>query len=163
MQPEYVIMDINGTPNQKQNKKKAVSSNVSKNKFLSKLLRLVSSFHAGSRALAIQGTKKRGNTPLRTGLLLLLLEERKKSNTRNLHNLETNTRNITLCVTATTESSNENLVVLIDEVKATIVRNECGNLLAVLDELHTHALTHGGVGLLRLNTAAETPASKVRD
>ena len=100
------------------------------------------------------------NPPLRTGLLLLLLEERKKSNTRNLHNLETHTRNITLCVTATTESSNENLVVLVDEVKTTIVGHESGDLLTVLDQLHTHALTHGGVGLLRLNTAAEAQASQ---
>ena len=44
--------------------------------------------------------------------------------------------------------------VLIDEVQATVTRHEGGNLLAVFDELSAHALTDGGVGLLRLNAAA---------
>lgn len=44
--------------------------------------------------------------------------------------------------------------VLVDEVEATVVRHEAGNLLAVLDELHTHALANSGVRLLGLNAAA---------
>ena len=90
--------------------------------------------------------------PLRTGLLLLLLEESEKGDTRHLGDLETNTGNVTLGVPTATETGHENLVVLIDEVEATIVGNESSNLLAVLDELHTNALAHSGVGLLGLDT-----------
>jgi len=93
--------------------------------------------------------------PLRTGLLLLLLEESEKGDTRHLGDLETNTGNVTLGVPTATETGHENLVVLIDEVEATIVGNESSNLLAVLDELHTNALAHSGVGLLGLDTAAK--------
>ncbi len=48
---------------------------------------------------------------LRTGLLLLLLEESDECHTGNLDNLETHTGNITLGVTTATETSNENLQV----------------------------------------------------
>ena len=57
-----------------------------------------------------------------------------------------------LRVAGTTETSNEDLVVLIDEVQATIVRNEGSDLLAVLDELNTDTLANGRVGLLSLDT-----------
>ena len=41
--------------------------------------------------------------------------------------------------------------VLVDEVKATIARDERRNLLAILDELYSHALSDSRVRLLRLN------------
>lgn len=60
---------------------------------------------------------------LRTGLLLLLLPQSEQTNTGDLDDLETDTGNITLGLTLTTETSEENLVVLVDEVQATIVGN----------------------------------------
>ena len=81
-------------------------------------------------------------------LLLLLAEQSEKRGLGDAHHLETDSRNITHSVTRTTETSNEHLVVLVHVVQATIAGNEGSDLLAVLDELHTHALTNGRVGLL---------------
>lgn len=51
-------------------------------------------------------------------------------------------------MSTTTETGNENFVVLVDKVQTTIAGHEGGDLLAVLDELDTHAFSNGGVGLL---------------
>ena len=88
---------------------------------------------------------------LRTGLLLDLLEEGKKGDTSNLGNLETDTGNITDGVTRSTETSDQNFIVLIDKVQATITRDESGDLLSVLDELNTNGLTDSRVRLLSFN------------
>ncbi len=52
---------------------------------------------------------------------LLLLPERQKTNAGNLDDLETDTGNITLSLTPTTEAGDQDLIVLVDEVEATIV------------------------------------------
>ena len=88
---------------------------------------------------------------LRTGLLLLLLVEGKEGDTGNLTDLESDTGNITNGVTGSAETRDEDLVVLVDVVEATIAGDEGGDLLAVLDELDTDALTDSGVGLLGLD------------
>merc|ERR1719491_1999263 len=90
-------------------------------------------------------------TSLRTWLLLLLPVQRVQTAARNLHDLETNTWDIPDSVAAPAKASNEYFVVLVDEIQATIPRNECGDLLAILDQLHTAALTDGRVRLLRLD------------
>lgn len=51
-------------------------------------------------------------TLLRTGLLLLLLEEGSETDTSDLHDLETDTGDITLRLTLATETGDEHLVVL---------------------------------------------------
>ena len=86
-------------------------------------------------------------------LLLLLAEQSEKRGLGHAHHLETDSRNITHSVTRTTETSNQHFVVFIHVVQTTITRHEGSDLLAVLDELHTDALTNGGVGLLGLHTA----------
>lgn len=53
----------------------------------------------------------------------------------------------TLSLSGATESSDEHLIVLIDEVERTVIGDESGHLLAVLDELNTASLTNGGVRL----------------
>jgi len=85
-------------------------------------------------------------------LFLLLAVEGEETDVGDLDNLEANPGNITLGVTGTTETSDEDLIVFFDVVEATIVGDEGDDLLAVLDELDTDALTDGGVGLLGLNT-----------
>merc|ERR1711881_609509 len=70
----------------------------------------------------------------------------------DLDDLEPDSGNITDGVTFTTESSDQDLVVLLDKVETTILGYEGRDLLAVLDQLHTDALTDGRVRLLGLNT-----------
>ena len=67
---------------------------------------------------------------LRAGLLLLLLPESEQTDTGNLDDLETDTGNITLGLALTTETGEEDLVVLIDEVQATVVGDYTENMLA---------------------------------
>jgi len=55
-------------------------------------------------------------------------------------------------VTGSTESRHQHFVVLLDVVQTTVLGNESGDLLAVLDELHSDALPDGGVGLLGLDS-----------
>ncbi|GBE63067.1 formate alpha, putative [Babesia ovata] len=84
---------------------------------------------------------------LRPGLLLLLLVEGEKGDTGDLDDLETHTGKVTNGVSTTTETGDEHLVVFVDVVEATIPRDESGDLLTVLDELHANTLTIGGVRL----------------
>lgn len=73
----------------------------------------------------------------------------------DLDNLEAHTGNITDGMTLTTETGNQDLVVLLNVVQATVTGHEGGDLLAVLDELHPHALADGRVRLLGLDAAVE--------
>ena len=97
----------------------------------------------------------RAPTRLTMRLLLLLAEQSEQGGLRHAHHLETHSGNISHGMSRTTESSNQHLVVLIHVVQATIARNESGDLLAVLDQLHTHALTNGRVGLLSLHSSRD--------
>lgn len=81
-------------------------------------------------------------------------EEGPETNSSDLDDLETNAGNISLGLTLTTETRDEDLVVLVDVGKGTVPRYEGSDLLSVLDEMHTHGLTDGRVGLLSLNTKA---------
>ena len=92
---------------------------------------------------------------LRAGPLLLAGEEGVQGHVGHLHDLEPNSGDITDGVALTTETGDEDLVVLLHEVEATVPGDEGRDLLAVLDELDTDALADGGVGLLGLNTNLE--------
>jgi hypothetical protein len=91
---------------------------------------------------------------LRSGLLLLFLVQSKERDAGNLDDLEADTRNITNSTALTTETSDQDFVVFIDVVKTTVIGDESGNLLAVLDELNTDTLTNGRVRLLGFDTTA---------
>ena len=58
-------------------------------------------------------------------------------------------------MTLTTESGDKDFVVFLDEVEATVVGDEGRDLLTVLDQLNTNALSDGRVRLLGLNTNLE--------
>lgn len=83
---------------------------------------------------------------------LLLLPESEETDTRDLDDLETDTGDISLGLAAATETRDEDLVVLVGKVEATVVGHERGYLLAVLDELDTDTLADSRVGLLGLDT-----------
>merc|ERR1719453_1069866 len=65
-----------------------------------------------------------------------------------LHNLESYTRQITLSVTRSTETCDQNFVILIDETHTTISWNVSSNLFIVLLQLNSYALSNSGVWLL---------------
>lgn len=52
-----------------------------------------------------------------------------------------------------TESSDQDLVVLLNVVQASVPGHERRDLLAVLNQLHTNALADGRVGLFGLNAS----------
>jgi hypothetical protein len=103
-------------------------------------------------------------------IYLLLLPEGKKTNSGYLHDLESHTRDITLGLATTTETRNQDFVVLVDKVQATIIlrcgqlkapkvglttttyRHECSDFFAVLDQLNTNAFPNGRVWLLGLDS-----------
>ncbi|GMT25011.1 hypothetical protein PFISCL1PPCAC_16308, partial [Pristionchus fissidentatus] len=93
-----------------------------------------------------------GEQHSRTRSLLLSLEEGDEGGVGDLDDLETDTGNISDGVSGTTESGDEDLVVLLNEVQATVVGDEGGDLLSVLDKLDTNALADGRVRLLSLDS-----------
>jgi len=52
---------------------------------------------------------------------LLLLPEGQETNSGYLHDLKSHTRNITLSFATTTETRNQDFIILVNEVQATIV------------------------------------------
>jgi hypothetical protein len=118
---------------------------------------------------------------LRTGLFLLLLPQSQQRHAGYFDNLEADTRNITNGLTLTTETGNQDLIlffepqnnirlhtwpcknthVLINEVQATVIGHESCDLLAVLDQLSTNALTNSRVRLLGFNTTINEKMHKL--
>ena len=70
----------------------------------------------------------------------------------DFNDLESYTGQITLGVSRSTETSNKNFVVLIDEGHTTISWDVGGDSLVVFLELDSDALSDGGVRLLSLNS-----------
>merc|ERR1719198_1174436 len=66
-------------------------------------------------------------TTLRARLLLLLAVKRKQSHPGHLDDLESNARNVADSVAFAAKPSDQNLIVLVDEVEATVARHERGN------------------------------------
>lgn len=83
-------------------------------------------------------------------LLLLSQPESEQGHTGGLDDLESDTRNITLSTTGSTETSNQHVVVLVDETKTTISWYVGSNFLVVLLELDSDTLSGSRVWLLGL-------------
>merc|ERR1711926_11532 len=96
--------------------------------------------------------KQNGAVNLSPWSLLLAGEEGVERDVGDLDDLEPDSGDITDGVTFTTESSDQDLVVLLHEVQATILGHEGRDLLSVLDQLDTDALADGRVRLLSLDT-----------
>ena len=72
--------------------------------------------------------------------------------TGRLDNLESDTRNITLSVTRSTETGNEHLIVLIDETQTAISWHVSSDFLIVLLKLNSDTLSNSRVWLLGLDS-----------
>ena len=84
-------------------------------------------------------------------LFLLSRPKREKTASSNLNNLESNTGKISLGMSRSTETSHEDLVVLINEGHTSISWDVGSNSLVVFLELNSDALSDGGVWLLGLD------------
>ena len=89
---------------------------------------------------------------LRPWPFLLALEQCVKGDVGDFDNLEADAGNVTDSMTLSAEASYQYFVVLLDEIQTAIPRHEGRNLLAILDQLDTDALSDGRVGLFRLHT-----------
>ena len=85
-------------------------------------------------------------------LILLVEPKSEERGTSDLDNLKTYSWQISDGMSGTTESSNENLIIIIDETHATILWHVGSNFLVVLFELNSDTLTDGRVRLLSFNT-----------
>ena len=93
---------------------------------------------------------QRGN--LRARPLLLAAEEGVEGHVGDLADLESDAGNVTDSVTLTSESTDKDLVVLLNEVQTAVIGDESSDLLSVLDELNSDALSNGGVWLFGFDT-----------
>ena len=84
-------------------------------------------------------------------LFLLSRPKREKTASGNLDNLESNTGKISLGMSRSTETGNENLVVFINEGHTSISWDVGSDSLVVFLELNSDALSDGGVWLLGLD------------
>eukprot|EP01084_Bolivina_argentea_P127604 225629_1 len=89
---------------------------------------------------------------LGTRLLLLAAVEGVQADAGHLNNLESDSGEITDGMAGTAQTGDQDLVVLLDEVEATIVGHEGDDLLTVLDQLDADALTDSRVRLLGLDS-----------
>lgn len=114
-----------------------------------------------------------GTKPRCRVIYLLLLPKGKETHSGYLHDLKSHTRNITLSLATTAKTRNQDFVILVDEVQATIVLHrgqlsqlkapeavsttttyghEGSDLFAVLDQLNANAFPNGRVWLLGLDS-----------
>ena len=70
----------------------------------------------------------------------------------NFDNLESDSWNISLGVTLSSEPSNENFIIFINKTHATVSWNVCSNFFIVFLELYSYTLSNCGVGLLSFDS-----------
>uniref|UniRef100_A0A4X2MF02 Uncharacterized protein n=1 Tax=Vombatus ursinus TaxID=29139 RepID=A0A4X2MF02_VOMUR len=75
-----------------------------------------------------------------------------KRNICNFYNLESDSRNITNSMTFFTKSSNQNFVIFLNKVQAAIIGNKGSDFFAIINQLDSHTLPDGRIGLLGFHT-----------
>merc|ERR1711926_56450 len=95
--------------------------------------------------------KQNGAVNLSPWSLLLAGEEGVEGDVGHLDNLEPDSGDVADGVALPAEPGDQDLVVLLHKVQATVLGHEGGDLLAVLDQLDADALADGRVGLLGLD------------
>merc|ERR1712062_688340 len=89
---------------------------------------------------------------LRSWSFLLSFEQSEKRNVGDLDHLESYSGNITNGMAFSPEPRHQHLVVLFYVVQTTVVGHESRDLLTVLNELHTDALSNSRIGLFGFHT-----------
>ena len=74
--------------------------------------------------------------------------ESKKTTSSNFDNLKSNSRNISLSVSLSSETSDKDFVIFINKTHATVSWNVCGDFFVVFLELDSDTLSDCRVGLL---------------
>merc|ERR1712142_1006691 len=97
----------------------------------------------------------KGNSESTTSLgswsLFLFLEQRQERNICHFDDFESDAGNISDGVTGSTESGDQDFIVLFNVVQTTVLGYESRDFLSIFDELHSHAFPDGRVGLLSLD------------
>uniref|UniRef100_A0A8C4T718 Uncharacterized protein n=1 Tax=Erpetoichthys calabaricus TaxID=27687 RepID=A0A8C4T718_ERPCA len=76
-------------------------------------------------------------------------------NIGNLHNLESDSRDISHGMAFTTKPSNQNFIIFLKRKTKSKIKHLFCDLLAILDKLDSHTLSDGRVRLLGFNAAVK--------
>uniref|UniRef100_A0A7N4PFY8 Uncharacterized protein n=1 Tax=Sarcophilus harrisii TaxID=9305 RepID=A0A7N4PFY8_SARHA len=71
-----------------------------------------------------------------------------KGNIGNFYNLEADSGNVTNSMTFSTKSSNQDFIKYLNKIQAAIIRNKGSDFFAILNQLDSHTLPDGRIGLL---------------
>merc|ERR1719219_1979650 len=86
------------------------------------------------------------------GFSFFAFPQSQQTDSRNFHDFETNSRDISDTMPRSTEPRDKNFIVIINKGQTTVSRNEGGDLFTVLNKLDTSAFSDSGVRLFGFNS-----------